>query len=159
LLQLATKLILAQGEDSRLTIYIHNGQNSFISFGRYSPNPLLNKKGRPSLPEHEGCIGRAWQNAWCFEGDLTQRLARKDYKVSKASQDVMRMKSKFYAAKRIDAQNIAIAILVFESMNPNRFQENHIKDILDKEEPYLANLLEGLRCHIPDPTCAARKGY
>lgn len=160
LLQLSNKLILASGEDSRITIYIHNGDRHFISFGRFSPNTAFRTKGRQMLPDNQGCVGKAWSNAWCYEGSLDYKQARKYYSITKDMWKQMRMKSKMYAAKRIDSNNRQpLALIVFESCIPNRFLENQIKNHLDNEEPYLASVIECLKEHIPDPSSASNRGF
>lgn len=162
LLNISSKLSLARGESSRMTIYVHNGRGSFISFGRYSTDPTFSGRGRPLLPDNAGCISHAWANDWCYEPDLKYKDLRQKYGISsKEEYQTMRMKSKFYAVKRIDTSNgrTPVAVLVFESIAPNRFTERQVKSILDNEESYLAEIIGCLKDHIPDPQDAEKRGF
>ena len=56
--------------EERVTLYIHNGGNLFIPFGRYSPNTKYAKSGRPTYPDNIGCISKGWENGWHFENNF-----------------------------------------------------------------------------------------
>ncbi len=160
LLKLAEKLAFDRGEPSRITIYVHNGDNYFISFGRYSPDPLFAKKGRNLLPDDQGCISTAWHADWCYEGDLRFIESRRRYNVQKATHDAQRMRARNFAVKRINGdKNQPLAVVVVESKIPNRFPEAAIKQLLDNEETYFAEIIGSLRDHIPDPADAKRRGF
>lgn len=161
LLQLSEKLAFDNGEPSRITIYVHNGRSEFVSFGRYSPDPILRHKGRAWLPESEGCIAAAWRSNWCYEGNLLAKDAKSKYKVSVENIDQRKMKSVFYAVKRIDSGvgNNPLAVLVVESAIKTRFEQGYVKEILIGEEAYFAEIISSLREHIPDPSQAGRSGF
>jgi hypothetical protein len=159
LLKLSEKIGFAKGEPSRITIYIHRN-NKFISFGRYTPDPSFGGKGRNTLPDNEGCIGQAWRSDWCFESNLGYKESRKKYNITRETHVKLRMKAVFFAVKRIDAPNKQpLAVLVVESKNANQFPEATIKDILDNEEMYLAEIIHCLKDHIPDPQDALKRGF
>jgi hypothetical protein len=161
LLKLSEKLAFDNGEQSRITIYVHNGRNHFVSFGRYSPNPNFRAKGRSYLPENEGCISSAWRSNWCYEGNLLQEEAKAKYNIGDESLRGRKMNSVFYAVKRINtgATNNALAVLVVESERVNRFDQEKIKKTLDDEEAYFAEIISRLKDHIPDPSQAEKKGF
>lgn len=160
LLRLSEKIGFGKGEASRLTIYIHNNNGHFISFGRYTPDPAYRAKGRKLLPDNEGCISRAWSADWCYEPNLSYRDAKKSYAVTREAYEPQRMRSVFFAVKRIDASNKnPLAVLVVESKTHNRFQESLIKTTLDDEESYLAEIIDCLKDHIPDPQDAKKRGF
>ena len=160
LLRLSEKIGFQRGEPSRLTIYIHNNNGHFISFGRYSPDPLYSGRGRNLLPDTSGCISRAWSSDWCYESNLTYRLARKSYGINKESYEPQRMRAVCFAVKRIDSnRQIPLAVLVVESKTEGRFPEDQIKAILDGEEAYLAEIIGCLKTHIPDPQDASERGF
>lgn len=160
LLQLSSRLGFTRGEPTRLTIYVHNGNGGFISFGRHCPDPTYAGKGRTLLSANAGCIAKAWANDWCYEGDLAYKDARRKYQITREAYETMRMKSKFYAVKRIDSNTSQpLAVVVLESINPNRFAENQVKSVLDGEEAYLASTIQCLKPHIPDPGDAKRRRF
>lgn len=161
LLRLSQKIGFTRGEPSRLTIYIHNNNGHFISFGRYSPDPSFNGRGRNLLPDNSGCVSRAWSADWCYEGDLSYKNARKNYGIDKASYEPQRMRSVCFAVKRIDSSSRQqpLAVLVVESKTAGRFPEAQIKAILDGEESYLAEIIGCLKTHIPDPQDASQRGF
>lgn len=159
LLKLSEKIGFAKGEPSRITIYIHRN-NQFIPFGRYTPDPSFSGKGRNTLPDNEGCIAQAWRSDWCYEGDLKYKVSRRKYGLTRETHEGLRMKSVFFAVKRIESTNRQpLALLVVESKNANQFPETEIKDILDNEEAYLAEIIHCLKDHIPDPQDALERGF
>lgn len=159
LLKLSEKIGFAKGEPSRITIYIHRN-SQFIPFGRYTPDPSFSGKGRNTLPDDQGCVGQAWRSDWCYEGNLSYKVSRKKYNLTREIHEKLRMKPVCFAVKRIDGTNKQpLAVLVVESKNANQFPEATIKDILDNEELYLAEIIHCLRDHIPDPQDALKRGF
>ncbi len=160
LLKLSERIGFSKGEPSRLTIYIHNENGHFISFGRYSPDPSYGGKGRNLLPDNKGCISQAWSADLCYEGNIGHRESQKKYHITKDEYEVQRMKAVFFAVKRIDTSNKKpLAVIVLESKTPNKFRETEIKAMFDKEEAYLAEIIGCLKNHIPNPQDAAKRGF
>ncbi len=161
LLRLSEKIGFQRDESSRLTIYIHNNNGHFISFGRYASDPSHSSKGRNLLPDSIGCIAHAWKTDWCYEGNLTYKTARQKYHLTKDIYEGMHMKSKFYAVKRIvtSGNKKPVAVLVFESLKQDRFPEDQIKKTLDNEEAYLSEIIHCLKEHIPNPQDAMARGF
>lgn len=160
LLKLSERIGFQKGESSRITIYIHNSNGHFISFGRYSPDPLYRTKGRDLLPDNQGCISKAWSCDWCYESNLSYKDAKKNYAIDRDAYEPQRMRSLFFAVKRLDGANKKpLAVLVVESKTNDRFPEQQIKSILDNEESYLAEIIDCLKDHIPDPQEATKRGF
>lgn len=153
------------GENNeRITIYIHDRTNKFIPFGRYSQNPTYKKAGRAQYPDHEGCIAKGWQNRWHFESSLTDRNYEKSnlekYNISKPTLDGIKMKSKMYAVMRVDSTaGEQLAVIVVESTDSARFTEDFLKEKLEQECPFIAELITKLGEHIPSLPDAKGKGF
>lgn len=147
----------------RVTLYIHNGEDSFVPFGRASPNPEFAKKGRATYPDHEGCISKGWQEEWHFYNSSYNPVANeKDYlteqkniySIDKATVRNIKMKSQQIAAYRIGDKNKHIGIIVIESLNPNRFEEDELKTILQDQHDYLIQMITTLNRYIATPSKA-----
>ena len=161
LVLLSQKIEFEKGEKSRLTIYIHNGSNGFTCFARFSYNPEFQKKRRSTLPDNQGCISNAWRYDWCYEGNLDGSRAKKCYNISKKEYSSMRMKSVFYAVKKISTQDnkkTPLAVIVFESETRNRLSEESIKSIMGTQEPYFADIISSLKDYIPHSSDLRKEG-
>lgn len=70
------------------------------------------------------------------------------------------MKSALYAAKRIDdSEGKPIAIVVVEAIESDRFEEATIKPKLERQENYLAKIINTLYEHIPSVNQARARGF
>ncbi len=126
----------------RITLYIHDGINKFIPFGRFSQNPEFRKHGRPEYPDDQGCIAKSWQNGWCFDNDFSteeDQLFTKhkdEYKIPKETSRKFKMKSRLYAAGRINTQDSGnpLAILLVESTEKDRYDEDEIKKKIEDQK-------------------------
>ena len=153
LVNISRKLGIKEGDATRLSLYIHDGKNSFVPCGRYCPNPKYNVPGRPAYPDNEGCIGQGWHNGWVFASKNTSNG------MSKKQLSKLTMKSKLYIVMRIDTQNShPIGLLVLESINKNRFIEEDINTILYEFREEIATLIENLKDYIPTPNYASEWG-
>jgi hypothetical protein len=167
LLQLATHKI-GFGKNNkvsdRITLYLHDGSSKFIPFGRYAVNPKFSSPGRTEYPDNEGCISKGWQHGWYFQSNMgnTRNYTRKSeelYNITPYILSKMKMHSKFYAVKRIENNGKPIALLVVESLEKNRFIENEIKQKLEQEESFIAELIRKLESYIPKPSNAKSRGF
>lgn len=62
---------LGLGDTERISFYRHDKESDeFFLLGRYSINPMLNRRGRVTYPANQGCIGAAWQKGEAYEGNL-----------------------------------------------------------------------------------------
>lgn len=149
----------------RVTIYIHDGTNHFIPFGRYSANPSYNGPGRTTYPDKQGCIAKGWENGWHFENNLGkggqyEKNNQKKYSIDKETLDRIKMKSELYAVQRIDGKNgRKLAVIVVESTTKNRFEKNNLKKKIEEEMEYVADLIVKLEDHIPSLGNAKRRGF
>lgn len=143
--------------------YIHNGDNSFIPFGRYSLNPKYAKKGRPKYPDNQGCIAKGWENNWYFDNTFSNPDSNENeylyknkttYSMDKAIVKRLKMKSTLFAVLRLDVKSNPIAVVVVESTNSNKYNENQIKKILEDQKDYLAEMISNLEAYIPKPSNA-----
>ena len=160
---LSTRLGITTG-NSRVSIYVHDGAKHFILCGRYSPNPKLNKPGRPSYPDHQGCIARGWENGWWFENDLGKGKAYtsytiQNYHISREELKQIPMKSALFAVQRLDAAARPVGTIVVESMDRDRFDQQTLKGQLEEAAAYYGPILHALRSYVPDPRTAASRGF
>lgn len=168
LLNLATKLKLAQISQARLSLYVHHSESkTFIPCGRYSPNPNFNRKGRTAYPDHQGCVAHGWNNVWHFDNQFpaaSQAKARRDYNlknygVPEEITDAIGMKSTLYAVRRLDSvEGKAIAVLVVEAMNSDAFGEIELKTMINGSVSDYARVIHELRAYVPNPIKAEESG-
>lgn len=148
--------------EARVTLYIHDGEQMFIPFGRYSTNPLFSQPGRSEYPDNQGAISHGWQKGWYFDSTNKNDYVAHNSKKYEMPTEVLKkvkMQSKLFAVKRIDNHNgQPIALILVESTNATQFTEDDIKDILTKEERVIGELIVQLKEYIPLPFNAKSKG-
>ena len=149
----------------RVTLYIHDGSETFIPFGRYSSNPAFAKKGRHEYPDSVGCVARGWTDEWhfyqsnsCPVKEEEKYLAeQKDmYSLDKGTVRQINMKSSMLCVIRLDVRNKPIAVIVVESINTNKYTEDEIKTTLLTQQEYLAEMIFSLKQYIPKPSTAKK---
>lgn len=145
----------------RVTLYIHNGGNLFIPFGRYSPNTKFGKSGRATYPDNIGCIAKGWENGWYFDNNFPEnqqeylKKNKDDYGMDKQIVKKLKMQSKLFAVLRLENnEGHSKALIVVESTNKNQYNENEIKTILEAQKEYLATMINSLERYIPKPSNA-----
>jgi len=147
----------------RVTLYIHDGNQTFIPFGRYSSNTSFAKKGRPEYSDSIGCVARGWTDEWHFYqssvsplGDEEEYIKeqKEKYMLDKSTVRKMNMKSSQLCVMRLDVGKKAIAVIVVESINPNKYVEDEIKTTLSYQKEYLAQMILILNKYIPKPSNA-----
>lgn len=69
LMQVSTLLNFNNNEE-RVTLYLHDGNQTFVPCGRYSLDPEFRKKGRPEYSDSQGCINRGWRHGWHFDNQF-----------------------------------------------------------------------------------------
>jgi len=128
-------------------------ENKFVLIGRASTNPNLSKKGRNNYPTDEGFIGKGWEEGSFFIDNLpdpTHRNGQTYYnsvsrinKIPKEIVDNINMKSRTYYIHRIDGfDNNPKAVLVFESLSNNAFEENDVRSVIEDVEQPLTMFIE-----------------
>ena len=166
LLNLSKRLDFKQGDQSRISIYVHeNSDGKFIPCGRYSPNPELRKPGRTSYPDSQGCIAKGWQNGWHFDNSFPDTNSRhknycqSQYDIPANIHSSMKMRSCVYAALRLD--NLAgnpLAVMVVESANADQFDANQLQASMESVASDFSQMISTLRQHIPSPSDAESRG-
>uniref|UniRef100_B8HMZ2 GAF domain-containing protein n=1 Tax=Cyanothece sp. (strain PCC 7425 / ATCC 29141) TaxID=395961 RepID=B8HMZ2_CYAP4 len=157
------------GTSERISLFKHDG-NALVMVGRYSSNPLFNKKGKGILPVDEGVVGKAWSDGYAFVNDLPESTQANDFDYIKVcclgwkmNRDTARnlfMKSRTIAAFAIrDNRSQPIGVLVLESMNANGFDEEYIKNRLDDDGEEQRLLLLAQLDVIPKPSIALQEGF
>lgn len=154
----------------RITLYVHDRDLSFTRAARFSPNPNFSKSGRVFYPDHEGCIGKAWNQGVFFaddypdpESDREAYIARcvKDGMAAKVAKSI-KMRSRTYAAYSIaDKGNHSVAVIVVESLDPSRYNRDELDAIFLGAEParYLGEMLEIFARDLPDIMNAQKEGF
>lgn len=150
--------------DERITLYIHNGHNSFIPFSRFSTNTKFSHPGRPAYLDNQGVIASGWENGWCFDNEFTASnfLQRnKDvYNIPREISKRMKMKFNLIAVCRIELPDASrpLGLIVVESLSAAKYSEGQIKLFLEEQKEYLATIITKFQSHIPKPSIAEQMG-
>jgi len=138
----------------RISLYLaKKNQNSDIEhlypMARYSGNPEYRKKQqRKQYPVNIGCIGEAYRNGYCYDGNVDENKSKQQYGYSDTGYNAIKMKSQTYAAIALkDVNNNVIGILVAESIDSN-WQPSGLKDKLQKQAEYYAKIYTTLKDYI-----------
>jgi hypothetical protein len=166
LLNLARKLNYENDSTVRLSIYLHvDSQRCFIPCGRYSINPVLQKKGRTKFPDSQGCIAKAWQNGWHFDNAFPenpserQKYNTRSYGIPDSECRGLKMAARVMCAMRIvDFDHRSLGVIVLESTQGSRFVEEEVKALMADEAVSVGKMLSDLRSHIPSPQDASSRG-
>lgn len=144
--------------------------NLFSCIGRYSENETFNSKPSRFYPRDQGGISRAWE-VGIFEDagapDPEESMqAWIDYNIvnynfTEEELSEIRMKSRaFYGVRLKNSHNVTIAVILFESLNPNGLQFGKLRRLLnDQEKTNLPALIESLSEHIPTLESAREEGF
>ncbi len=149
-------------ESERITLYIHDKQNSFIPFSRISSNPTYKPFGRVKYPDNLGCIAQGWNSGWYFDNNFSDNWVDSNhskYEIPKRVLNRMSMQSKLFAVLRIDNQaGKSLGLIVVESTDNNKYEEEVIKHSLEEQKLYLSDMVHKLRNYIPNTNEANAKG-
>lgn len=148
------QLKLGPEENSRISIYVDNSSDGLISIGRVATNPNHRPIGRRVLSKDEGCVGRAWADAWVIETNFGIENYESHVSHFGMEQEVINglgMKPLYLAALRIDDGPHSLAVLVFESLQADRFDEAKIRREMSAFSGYLIGTLKTLQPHMPKP--------
>lgn len=157
ILGFANKLNLTADDKSRISLYVFDTNTGLINIGRVATNPNHKPVGRKVLPTDKGCIGMAWAEGWAFVDDFgVQNYVDHEAHSGMTPEDIdkLAMKPRFLAALRVDDGVRALAVVVFESMQPNRFDEVRIRREMNVFSGYLTGTLVTLAPHLPKPLSA-----
>ncbi len=154
--------------NERITLYIHNGEDLFIPFGRYSSNPKYGKPGRDSYPDNQGCIAQGWENKWYFDNSFSDPAAsetslksyikenKDNYLMDRRTIIKLKMKATLLAVMRLDVKDTPVAVVVVESISSSKYTEKQIKLFLREQQEYLAEMVVSLESYIPKPSNAIK---
>lgn len=153
------------GNSERITLYIYDNEKLvFIPFSRVSQNPKYKKKGRQEYPAGEGCIGRAWENGWCFDNNFPDndreynRYSKENYNMAPDVTKALGMRSNLLACMRIENDDNPLGVIVVESTERNRYLEDDIKKILEGERHCIHSMLKKWHHLVPKVFNAAELG-
>lgn len=127
----------------RISLYTFR-DNEFVIAGRYSNVKPLMTKGRPTYPEGEGYIGKAWKepdsldtyykdNLPDYKSEMTEYIKVVKNETGMAQKVIkgLTMHSRCYYIKIVRSYNEPVGIIVLESLNPKFPKEKQeITDIL-----------------------------
>ncbi len=137
----------------RISLYLakrdtDNNINYLYPIGRYSRNPNFRNVRRSRYSIDKGCIGEAYKNDYCYNGNVTEEECIELYSYSPEEYNSMRMKSKTIVAISVkDKENQIIGVLVAESKEEN-WQITTIKRKLEKQVKYYAEICIKLKDYI-----------
>lgn len=137
----------------RISLYLakrdtDNNINYLYPIGRYSSNPNFRNVRRSRYSIDKGCIGEAYKNDYCYNGNVTEEECINLYSYSPEEYNSMRMKSKTIIAISVkDKENQIIGVLVAESKEEN-WQITTIKRKLEKQVKYYAEICIKLKDYI-----------
>jgi len=142
----------------------------FSCIGRYSENELYNSKPSRLYPRSQGGISQAWELG-TFEDteapdpndniELWVNYNIEKYNFTREELSNIRMKSRsFYGVRLKNSQNNTVAVVLFESIEPNGLPFGKLKRLLNEQEKTnLAALIDSLNGHIPSLETAREAGF
>ena len=142
----------------------------FSCIGRHSDIEIFKAKPSRLYPNNEGCIAKAWQvgkvqdaNAPNPEDSLETWVSYNTDKFN-FSEDVLmniKMKSRsFYGFRLRNTQNETIAVLMFESLDPDGLKFGKFDRFFNEhEKKNITHLVKSLEKHIPSLEMARQEGF
>ncbi len=155
--------------DERVSLYKLD-MDMFSCIGRYSDNEVYKSKPNRFYPKNQGCIEKAWEIGSVQDTDAPDPIENLEnwklyhinkYNFTRDQIDRIRMRSRaFYGIGLKDAQNVTVAVLLFESLKVNGIPFSKIeKYFKTHERNNIVNLIESLRNHIPSLEEARSEGF
>jgi hypothetical protein len=157
------------GSDERVSLYKLD-MDMFSCIGRYSENEVYKSKPSRLYPKDQGCIAKAWETGSFQDANIPDPQvdlnAWKAYNIEKFNftdeqLDNIRMRSRaFYGIRLQNAQNVTVAVLVFESLKANGLHFGRIQRFFKNHEVRnIVNLIESLENHMPSLEEARSEGF
>jgi hypothetical protein len=162
-----TKFKLSSEE--RVSLYKLD-MDMFSCIGRYSDNEVFKSKPNRLYPKYQGCIAKAWENGSFQDTDAPDPVSNLEawklyniekYDFTNDQIDRIRMRSRaFYGIRLKDAQNVTVAVLLFESLKVNGIPFGKIERYFKCHEiRNIVNLIESLGSHMPSLEEARSEGF
>jgi hypothetical protein len=128
----------------RVTIYRHTGDGQLKRIFRHAAQSIYETAGRIKIPDNEGAVGAAWLNegyfTWSNTSNPNSNVSRNDLEKqlrphgAKLPSCELTMPAREYLALAIRNPNgKKIAIVVVESTEPGKINENFIRSTIDAE--------------------------
>jgi hypothetical protein len=154
-------------DNDRVSIYKHNGRNSFYRIARHSNHPEYSKPGRSIYPDDEGCIGEAFREGHAFDEAMPANPVRyetcltEDWHISLEVVRGLTMKSRSIAAFALHKPlgGKRFAIIVFESMASGRIDQDCRDRFTTEERDGIVQWLETMERFEPKPSDAEQEGF
>jgi hypothetical protein len=139
----------------RVSVYKYEN-DAFKLLGRYSNNPLYNKKGRDSYPANEGFIALGWANEIFEIYNIPQWTKNgKDYKnaikvlcnISDSTLKNIKMKSCSFFIYRLDNEDSRppLGIVVVEQLQSSQIDHQNMSEIFSSNEQQLSFLIKSMK--------------
>ncbi len=154
----------------RISLYSYDEseEKCFVRLGRFSYNRDFMLSGRKSYPANQGCIAKAWHEGIHFDNGVPDRVANKteylkyhqNAQLKREEIQALSMNSRLYFGYRIlNKEHKALAVIVVESTEPNRFTRDHLQQIFDSDALFLSHLIGKMSSLLPQPGVATRLGF
>jgi hypothetical protein len=138
--------------------------------GRYSEDPVYNKRGRSLYPDDEGVIGAAWRSGEATadlpdpeeQKELYYQILQEEWNIDRATAEQFEMKSQSFVAKALyDPKGFQrVAIVVVESTQAGILDKGKVLRALETTEgKRIYQFLERKQSLEPDPGYAREEGY
>jgi hypothetical protein len=156
--------------EERISLYSHESR-VFTLCGRYSSNPMYDKRSSRMYPHDQGCLGAAWQTGQCVVEELPDPKSDLDnyvgihtglWKMPREIVENLTMKSRWFAGFRIDdeKEHRPVAVIIFESAKPKLRKKTLLEDFVKSDTiGDLKEFLNSIEPMKPSYTYARKDGF
>lgn len=161
---------LGYGDSERISVYRHRGR-AFQLLGRYSENPRHNLRTNRLYPDHQGVVGKAWEERTAAELSLPDpktdeasylKVLEERWAIDARTARGLTMRSRalvgcaIYEAKGVDR----VAVVVVESAAAGTITEEEVVRAMEGEAGgRIRDFLEREESNEPDPNYARDQDY
>lgn len=139
----------------RVSVYKFENE-AFKLLGRYSNNPIYNKKGRESYPSNEGFIALGWANEiyeiynippWSRTGQDYKSAIKELCNISDKTLKGLNMKSCSFFIYRLDNEDSRppLGIVVVEQLQSSQIDPQNMNEIFSRNEQQLSFLIKSMK--------------
>jgi len=170
ILSLSQRFGFGKATKARISIYVNDQENErFVPCGRYSPDPVLRRKGRSSFSHSQGCIWQCWQDDFHYNNAIPATVGafhayqQREYNIPRETSVGLTMRPVLMAGKRVDdplGQPIAVIILEVNAPHHENdmFSERNVREILENVCDDWGRLILTFEDYIPIPGDAEEAG-